>query len=259
MAESDQASLIEVCYRRDRALAGMALYRVLLRLGLAKVAPFAVLTAGLASTLWVVGSQALWQHGPVASALTVMIELLMADPLPPWRLVAAGATAGGIVAFRFVDVVFAVAAFGFVACHRPKGLPWFLPAPLLIGSALVAYNFWSFGTLLGGLAQIEGVHSERHGVAGTWSGDLRAAPLGTLFSPARGLSSSLHGCALAILFLPAYWRSLQRRPLLLWLLGALMADLLVLSKYSVWWAVTALDRDTRPRRFPCSRSCSPSR
>ena len=236
--------------------------RVLLRLGLAKVAP----RSPCSRRGWPrpCGSLGVRPYGNTArsrSALTVMIELLMADPLPPWRLVAAGAAAGGIVAFRFVDVVFAVAAFGFVACHRPRGLPWFLPAPLLIGSALVAYNFWSFGTLLGGLAQIEGVHSERHGVAGTWSGDLASgAASGHCSAQRGGCSSSLHGLRRwrFYSFLPTGGRSSDGRSSC----GCSGRS------WPIFWCcrstrsggrVTALDRDTGPRRFPCSRSCSPSR
>jgi hypothetical protein len=155
------------------AMAGMAIDRVLRRLGLGKVAPFAVLAAGLASNLWAGASQAMWQHGPAALTLTVIVGLLLPDTLPPWRLAAAGAAAGALVAFRAVDVIFAAAAVGYVARTRPRGLAWFLPAPLLIGGALVAYHLHTFGTVLGGLAQIEAAHPERQASRGrgraTWS------------------------------------------------------------------------------------------
>jgi len=218
------------------ALVGMAIDRVLRRLGLGKVAPVAVLAAGLASNLWAVASQAMWQHGPAALALVLMVGLLLPDPLPPWRLAAAGAAAGALVAFRAIDVIFAAAAVGYVARTRPRGLAWFLPAPLLIGGALVAYHLHTFGTVLGGLAQIEAAHPERHGLAGTWSGDLVGGALGTLFSPSRGLFVFSPWVALALLLLPAYWRSLKAWPLLPWMLAALVADLVVLSTYAVWWA-----------------------
>jgi hypothetical protein len=218
------------------AMVGMALDRVLRLLGLGKVAPFAVLAAGLASNLWAVASQAMWQHGPAALALTLMVGLLLPNRIPRWKLAAAGITAGALVAFRMIDVIFSAAALAYVARTRPRGLIWFLPGPLLIGGALVVYHIHTFGTVLGGLAQVEMTHPERHGVAGTWSGDLIGGALGTLFSPSRGLFVFSPWVALALALLPAYWRSLRSWPLLLWMLAALAADLLVLSKYAVWWA-----------------------
>ena len=68
------------------ALTGVVLHRVLLALGLWRVAVPAVMAACLGSDLWTVGSQAPWQHGPAALSLIVAIALLHPQPVGPLRL-----------------------------------------------------------------------------------------------------------------------------------------------------------------------------
>ena len=51
------------------ALLGVVLHRLLLAMGLERVALPSVLAASLGSPLWCVASQSLWQHGPAALAL----------------------------------------------------------------------------------------------------------------------------------------------------------------------------------------------
>ncbi|MFO0952168.1 MAG: hypothetical protein U0835_13665 [Isosphaeraceae bacterium] len=218
------------------ALIGVALDRTLRLLGLGRHGPVVVLTAGLASTLWPVASQALWQHGPAALMLTLTVALLLPRNLPRWRLVLAGITAGMLVACRMIDVVFAAAALGYVAREKPRGLVWFLPGPIIIGSALLAYNFYYFDTVVGGQARLESLHPALHGVDGPWSGNVVGGALGTLFSPSRGLFVHSPWVLIVLMLVPAYARSMRPWPLLYWMLGAVAADLLVLSKYAVWWA-----------------------
>src|SRR5262249_2480216 len=90
------------------ALLGVALDGVLRALGLRRVTLPTVLAAMLASNLWAVASQALWQHGPAALALTCTIRLLLPRPATPVRLVLAGLTTSLMVACRSIDLIFAL-------------------------------------------------------------------------------------------------------------------------------------------------------
>jgi hypothetical protein len=219
------------------ALAGVVLYRLLLVLGVGRGALSAVLAAFLGSDLWTVGSQAPWQHGPAALSLVAAIALLHPQPVGPMRLALAGAFTALLVACRLMDVVFAVAIVAWLAWTNRRGLLWFLPAPILAGAALLAYNLWFFDTILGGQARLEQLHPQLHAVSGTWSGNLVDGLLGTLLSPNRGLLvfSPWIAVALVTLFVPTVRRRLSAHSLICVLLALLIPYLIILSKYSVWW------------------------
>jgi hypothetical protein len=219
------------------ALAGVVLHRLLLALGLGRSAVPAVLAACLGSDLWTVGSQAPWQHGPAALSLITAIALLRPRPASRRRLVLAGAFTGLLVACRLMDVVFAAAIVTWLAWSDWRGLRWFLPAPILVGAALVSYNLWYFDTILGGQAKLEQLHTKLHGVSSTWSGNFVEGLLGTLISPNRGL---LVFCpwicvALTTLVVPAVRRRLLSETLICAMIASLIPYMIILSKYSVWW------------------------
>jgi hypothetical protein len=217
-------------------LAALVLLRVLYRLGLGRVAVPTVLGASLGSDLWAVASQASWQHGPAALALTSVIWLLLPRPVPRLRLALAGLATSALVAIRPVDVVFAAVVVLWLLRTRPKGLAWFLPPALPIAAALLAYNLWYFDALEGGQAQLEALHPTVHGVRGVWTGDLLAGASGTLLSPARGLFVFCPWVALALLALPATAPRIRAYPVVAWLIAGLLPYFLMFAKYSVWWA-----------------------
>jgi hypothetical protein len=221
------------------ALAGVVLYRYLIGLELYRAALPSVLAAGLGSSLWTVGSQALWQHGPAALALIVAIALLHPKPVPRWRLVLAGLATTFLFASRLIDVLFTVVIGLWVARSEPKKLAWFLPAPVLGAIALIGYNFWFFGTVTGGQAQLERLHARLHGVGGPWAGNLFTGAAGTLFSPNRGLFVFSPWIALALATVaaaaPALSRRLASHRLNCWLLWALIPYFILFAKYAVWW------------------------
>jgi hypothetical protein len=220
------------------ALAAAALYRLLVRLGLGRSALPAVLAAALGSDLWVVASQAPWQHGPAALALSLAVLTLIPPegPLTRSRLALGGLWTALLVAFRPLDVLLAGVIFLWVAWNHNRRLAWFLPGPVVMGALLVGYNLWHFGTIAGGQAELEALHPLLHRTEGVWSGDLLAGAAGTLFSPSRGLFLYCPWTALALLALPWSWKRLRGRSLVLWLAAALLPYFLMLSKYSIWWA-----------------------
>jgi hypothetical protein len=219
------------------ALAGVVLHRLLLLLGVGRAAAPAVLAACLGSDLWAVGSQATWQHGPAALSLIAAIALLHPQPVGRLRLALAGAFTGLLVACRLMDIVFAAAIVSWLASTDWRRLRWFLPAPVLIGVALLAYNFWFFENILGGQAKLEQYHMRTHSVSGTWSTDLVDGLLGTLMSPNRGLLifSPWIAVGLATSVVPAVRRRLAEHSLISVLVASLIPYLIILSKYSVWW------------------------
>jgi hypothetical protein len=217
------------------ALAAVALHRLLVGLGLGRVASVSVIATALGSDLWSVGSQSLWQHGPAALFLTVTMLVLLPPSVSRGRLLLAGVTTAMIVAMRSIDLVFAIFVLAWVARAYPHRVTWFLPGPVLVGLVLAAYHLYYFGSLTGGQVRLERLHQRVHGVRGPWSGDLLAGMTGTLFSPNRGLFIFSPWVAVAIAAAPVALGRLKPGSLPRWLLLALIPYLLVLSKYAVWW------------------------
>jgi hypothetical protein len=217
------------------ALVAVALHRLLVGLGLARVATVAVLATALGSDLWSVASQSLWQHGPAALFLTLTMLLLLPASVSRGRMLLAGLSTAMLVAVRSIDLIFAIFVLAWVARIHPRRLGWFLPAPVLLGLALVGSNLYDFGSIAGGQDRLERLHRRIHGVEGPWSGDLAAGMAGTLFSPNRGLFVFSPWVAAAIAVAPAALRRLKPGSLPRWLLLALIPYLLLLSKYAVWW------------------------
>jgi hypothetical protein len=148
----------------------------------------------------------------------------------------AGFTAGGLVLFRALDLVFAAVVLAWVTWYHRRRLVWFLPGLCSLGAMLLAYNLYFFDHFTGGQAQLEALHTQIHGVGGAWSGNLGEGLAGTLLSPSRGLFIHAPWVALAVVLSPWSCRALPARSLSRFLLTALVPFLCLLSKYSVWWA-----------------------
>jgi hypothetical protein len=118
---------------------------------------------------------------------------------------------------------------------QPKGLFWFLPAPLIAAALLLSYNLVIFEELAGGQAELEQMHRDLHRLPGPWSGNLLEGAAGTLFSPNRGLFVFSPWVLLALFLVPMASPKLRRCRLIVWLLLALIPYLLLFSKYAVWW------------------------
>jgi hypothetical protein len=218
-------------------LAAGILHRFLLRLGLRRGALPATLAAFLGSDLWTHASQALWQHGPATLALIASLALLFPGPASRGRLALAGIATALLFASRLLDSILAAAIVGWIGSTQPRRLGWFVPAPIVGAAILLGYNFWYFGTWMGGQARLEKLHQELHGVSGVWSGNLLEGAAGTLLSPNRGLFvfSPWIAVALVVATVPAVSRRIACHGLVAWLLAALLPYFLLLSKYSVWW------------------------
>ncbi len=217
------------------ALTAVVLYRLLRDLGLGRVAMLATAAAALGSDMWVVASQALWQHGPAALALVSAVALLARRDLSRMGFFFAGVAAGILVLCRAMDLVFAAILLVHVGWKHPRRLGWFVPAPLLLAAGLLAYNLAYFGVVSGGQAELEAKHPELHGFPGPWSGDFVDGALGTLLSPSRGLFVYSPWVPLALISLPFVYRRIRTRPPLVCVGVGLVAYYVILAKYAVWW------------------------
>src|SRR5208337_588553 len=218
------------------AVTGVGLMHLLLALGLSRLAAwFTVLTVSVGSTLWVVASQAAWQHGPSALFLTLAMLVLSTRHVSTHSLVTAGLAAGLMVVMRPTNVIFALALSGWVGWeHRRRAIAFLIPLAGMV-SVLVASNIYLFGGPLGGQSLIESHHPRIHRTASPWSGDLVTGAAGTLLSPSHGLFIYCPWTLLAIASLGLTTRRLPPRSVAHWLLWALLPFGLTLSKYSVWW------------------------
>ncbi len=235
-ALSDLAFLAKNSVAMLTALIGVLLLQLLVSLGVGRCAAWsATLAACLGSSLWTTASQAPWQHGPAALAIALTSVLLSPRELPRWRAMLAGGAAGLLVASRAMDVVFALAALGWVAWNHPRRLAAFgLPMVPIVGLP-IAFNLHVFGSPLGGMAVLESLHPKLHATAGTWTGNLWEGAAGTLWSPSRGLFVFSPWTLLAVLCIPGMLRRLPRGHVVVWFLAAMVPFGLILSKYSVWW------------------------
>ena len=217
------------------ALTVALLHRLLLQLGLARFALPVCIVAGLGSSLWMVASQAAWQHGPAALALVGALLALTTENVTRGRLLVAGFWAALLVTIRPIDLPFSIAIALWVLRHHPREMAWFVPFPILLGSLFLAHNLYFFGSMIGGQVQLDAFNMVRHNVTGSWSRDFLAGLAGTLLSPSRGLFVFCPWAALAVLTLPAWSARLSARSVTTWVLGALVVFGLLISSYSVWW------------------------
>jgi hypothetical protein len=208
-------------------LTALAVLVVLKKLGLGPEAWLAATAAALGSNLWCTASQSLWQHGPAALMLTLLILLLLPESPSPVRFIVAGITAGLLVWCRPIDLAFAVMTALWVALRHPRQLVWFLPPALVAGAGLVGYNNAYLGAAGGYYSTFD---SATFGTP--WLEGLQ----GTLLSPSRGLFVFSPWTVIAFAYLPFAFFQLRPATLVPWLLATLGAHALLISTFSSWWA-----------------------
>jgi hypothetical protein len=208
-------------------LAVLALWGVLRKLGLGREAWVAALAAALGSNLWVTASQSLWQHGPAALMLMLLVLLLMPESPSRVRFCTAGLTAALLVCSRPIDLAFAVMTAVWVTFRHPLRLVWFLAPAVAIGAALLGYNRAVLGAAGGYYSQFEAAI-----FATPWQEGLK----GTLLSPSHGLFIFSPWTVVAFVYLPFAFFRLGLRTLLPWLFLTLGAHAFLISTFTQWWA-----------------------
>ncbi len=179
------------------AASAALLYLLLRRRAERRLALLLTFAYALGTTTWMIGSQALWQHGMTELFIVCML-LAVTGPRTSPAVVAAGLFAGLIVCNRPPDSILA-AGIGIY------GLWWAgRKAPLLVGSALVpvlllmVYNLGIAGHWAGGYGLV--------GQKTFFDYDPVSGVLGLLLSPARGLFVY----SPFLLFVPVFARRIWR-------------------------------------------------
>jgi hypothetical protein len=179
------------------AAAACGLMFVLLRRRMSRARALLLTAAfALGTETWVIGSQALWQHG-TEELLLIVALLALTGPLTAARLAAGGAACGLAIAGRPIDALlvapFALAAPAWAGWRRAAW--FFLGAAVPLGLAL-AYNLDTFG-LPGGGYQLFVNAGRRY-----FEEPMARGLVEMLFSPDKGLFFYTP----FLLFLPIYLR-----------------------------------------------------
>ncbi|HEX7191342.1 MAG TPA: hypothetical protein VF381_07200, partial [Thermoanaerobaculia bacterium] len=161
------------------ALSVALLYLLLRRRTTEAIALLLAVAYAFGTTTWMIGSQALWQHG-VAELLVVVALLLVTGPCSGWRVLLAGFVCGLIACNRPPDALLA-AALGLYAlwwAGRRQTVRLIVAAalPMLL---VLLYNLRYGGNIAGGYGVI--------GRSRFFSHPLLPGVAGLLVSPAHGL------------------------------------------------------------------------
>ena len=207
------------------------------RLGV-RQALFIALGFGLGTNMWAGVSQTLWQQETALAACIAAIVLidLPASVVPSvWRLLIAGALLGitGWARFQLAATIVLLAAVVVFRWRWRAG--WCLVPLALFGCLAMAINIAWFGHALGALPALELLHASVHDVTSSVSTTPWTAAAGLLVSPSRGLLIFSPVVAVAFAGIRAAFRD-GAKGLLPWCLGAVAAQFVLYSTYSVWWA-----------------------
>ncbi|HLX07452.1 MAG TPA: hypothetical protein VKY89_06280 [Thermoanaerobaculia bacterium] len=188
------------------------------------------------SETWMIGSQALWQHG-TEELLLVVALLAFTGPLTAARLAAGGAACGLAIAGRPIDALL-VAPFALLApAWAGRRSAWFFLAAAVPLGLAAAYNLETFG-LLGGGYQLFVLAGRRY-----FEQPMARGLAEMLFSPDKGLFFYTP-FLLFLVLLPAHLRRSPADPppepppagdraLTVLLLAGIVAQLLVYAR-SEW-------------------------
>lgn len=216
------------------ALAVVFVYLALGQLAGETVALGIALVYAFGTSTWSVSSQGLWGHGPAQLFLGAALYGVLRGEADPRFFGGAGLAAGLMVASRPQTALVGAALLAYVV-HRDwrRGVRSAVLCAVALLPVLL-YNRWAFGSVRGAYAQLTALHAEYDRVAGVWQTPLGEGLLGLLVSPSRGLF--VYSPVLVVAF-AGLVLSLRRHRghFFHYLAGGLLATLLVLGKYSVWW------------------------
>lgn len=156
----------------------------------------------LGTETWMIGSQALWQHG-TEELLLIVALLALTGPLSAARLALGGAACGLAIAGRPIDALL-VAPFALLApAWAGRRAAWFFLGAAVPLALALAYNLDTFG-LVGGGYQLFVMQGRRY-----FEQPMARGLVEMLFSPDKGLFFYTP----FLLFLPLYLRrALARTP-----------------------------------------------
>jgi hypothetical protein len=169
----------KVCASFIAALSASLLFLLLRRRAKTSIALLLTLAYAFGTTTWVIGSQALWQHG-MAALLVIGALLFLTAPCTTPRTLAAGLLLGLIAGNRPPDVILAAAlgVYGLYWAGRRR-VPLFVAGAVLPMVVVMLYNLRVSGNVAGGYGLL--------GHAQFFAHPLLEGVGGVLVSPTRGL------------------------------------------------------------------------
>jgi hypothetical protein len=149
----------------------------------------------LGTETWMIGSQALWQHG-TEELLLIVALLALTGPLSAARLALGGAACGLAIAGRPIDALLVAPFALLVPAWAGRRAAWFFLGAAVPLALVLAYNLDTFG-LVGGGYQLFVMKGRRY-----FEQPMARGLLEMLFSPDKGLFFYTP----FLLFLPVYLR-----------------------------------------------------
>ncbi len=170
---------------------------------------------------WVIGSQALWQHG-TAELLLVGCLLLITRPFTAARGYAVGVLSVLVAFTRPPDALFAAAFMFYGFWWAGRRMPWMIAGALAAFIPLATYNVIAAGSLAGAYATAADrpffMHSILPGIAGL------------LVSPGRGLFVFTPFLLFLLFGAKHLWNEFRRHPLAIALCLGMLLQILIYSK-----------------------------
>lgn len=160
------------------SLSASLLYLVLRRRAAPRIALLLTVAYAFGTTTWMIGSQALWQHG-MAQLLIVAALLFLTAPCTAPRAMAAGLLCGLVAGNRPPDAIIAAALGAFALFWAGRRSVLFIAAAALPSGLVLLYNLAVAGHLGGAYGRAGDVSFFQH--------DPLSGAAGLLFSPTRGL------------------------------------------------------------------------
>lgn len=205
------------------ALASVLVFLLLRREGNPWRLPLALAFA-FGTNTWMIGSQALWQHG-TGELLIALALLLVATPASvasAARMALLGAVCVLMAANRPPDALVAAAIGLFVVWRDGRSAAWLVAGAVVPMAAFLYYNLGFMGHLAGGYGVVK---PPAHFFQGDWSG-----LAGLLVSPARGLLVFSPFLAFVVVGLLQRLRSPDTRALAIVLTLAVIGQLLLYAQ-----------------------------
>lgn len=223
------------------ALSAGFVFLALLRFTNRRTAACLALVYALGTSVWVIASQALWQHGPalLCLAIGVWAALRLAERDDRRDALVVSIAVAMTIVCRPQNLPASFAVFAFALATRPRRfLDLALPGAV-IGGLLVGYNVHAFGKISGAYEAIYASpgHVWRGLTARTaFTGPLVEGLAGILVSPSRGLFvySPVLAVGLVCLALASVKERLAR-----FLLGWVVVTLVFYGKNRIWWGGTS--------------------
>jgi len=170
---------------------------------------------------WMIGSQALWQHGTAELLLTCCL-LLVTSPFTAARGGALGFLCGLVAFNRPPDALFAAAFMFYGFWWAGRRMPWMIAGAVTACLPLANYNFLATGNIAGGYGFVADKHF--------FNFSMLPGITGLLLSPGRGLFVFSPFLLFLIFGAGRLWSEFRRHPLGISLCIAIVLQILMYAK-----------------------------